>query len=219
MNSISNQRRMYKDNINLNNNVVKLENVLKLYAVGCIENEYNRELFDKSYENFVNERLSTYSLSKYTWVFKDLGYPFKDINNVIVTSEYGWRKLKGKLEAHRGIDLVSLYDAKIYSVASGTVIFSGYNKTYGNFIRIKHYVNDTYYITTYAHLEERYVKKDDIINKDQLIGIMGSSGHTTGTHLYFSIAKYQRGGYYSSNPFGEALYGKYFDSSKHKNLY
>jgi len=110
----------------------------------------------------------------------------------VVTSEHGWRihPITKKNSFHDGIDLSSgeRYTTLIYAAASGKVSMSDYNSSMGNFVIIHHRINGTTYSTSYYHLKDRRVKAGDLVTKDTVLGLMGTTGSSTGEHLHFSIA-------------------------------
>jgi murein DD-endopeptidase MepM/ murein hydrolase activator NlpD len=98
----------------------------------------------------------------------------------------GGRKTQG-LHGHNGIDLGAYYGAPILASAEGDVIISatsGYNGGYGRYIVISH-TNGTQ--TLYGHLSANIVSAGDHVTQGQVIGAMGSSGKSTGTHLHFEV--------------------------------
>lgn len=99
----------------------------------------------------------------------------------IKTSGFG--KRWGK--QHYGIDLGGNKGDLIYEAFDGVVRYSRYNNGgYGNLIVIRHYNGlETYY----AHLSELYVKPGTKVKAGEIIGRMGSTGHSTGDHLHFEI--------------------------------
>ena len=91
------------------------------------------------------------------------------------------------IHGYNGIDIVSTFGSNILASADGTVIVaksSGWNGGYGSYIVIKH-SNGTQ--TLYAHLSGVAVSVGDEVAQGQVIGYMGSSGKSTGTHLHFEI--------------------------------
>ncbi len=91
------------------------------------------------------------------------------------------------IHGYNGVDLASTFGSNILASADGTVIVaksSGWNGGYGSYIVIKH-SNGTQ--TLYAHLSGVTVSVGDEVNQGQVIGYMGSSGKSTGTHLHFEI--------------------------------
>jgi len=104
------------------------------------------------------------------------------IQGYTISSHYGWRW--GKL--HDGIDLSGTgHGSPIYATNNGTVAEVGYNHySMGNYVYINH--NNGYY-TSYLHLSTVKVKKGQVVARGQVIGGMGNTGRSTGTHLHFSI--------------------------------
>lgn len=98
----------------------------------------------------------------------------------IVTSGYGYRW--GKM--HSGIDISGVKDKTIMAADGGKVTFAGWKKSFGNLVIIDHGGG---YETYYAHLSSISVSKDDKVGQGQKIGVMGSTGDSTGTHLHFEI--------------------------------
>jgi LysM repeat protein len=91
------------------------------------------------------------------------------------------------LHGNNGVDLVSNFGASILASADGEVIVaksSGYNGGYGSYIVIKH-GNGTQ--TLYGHLSGVQVSVGDTVSQGQVIGNMGSTGQSTGTHLHFEV--------------------------------
>ena len=103
-----------------------------------------------------------------------------------ITSKYGNREeiFKGVDPYHTGIDIANKIGTEIKSATSGIVRkIEENNKYYGNFIEI-----ETDGVTfKYAHLQEINVKIDDEVNQETIIGLMGSTGMSTGPHLHFEI--------------------------------
>ncbi len=90
------------------------------------------------------------------------------------------------VHGHNGVDLASSYGANILASAAGEVIIArtGWNGGYGTYVVIKHN-NGTQ--TLYGHLSALSVSAGDTVYQGQIIGKMGSTGKSTGTHLHFEI--------------------------------
>ncbi len=128
--------------------------------------------------------------------FKDLEIPaskgyIKPIADPIrVTSEFGWRTspITDAQEFHNGIDLVNGNpNTPIFASADGEVIVAGdanYYDWYGNWTVIKH--ADGMY-TGYAHQSRVDVSKGQKVTAGQQIGLMGTTGPSTGEHLHFQF--------------------------------
>lgn len=89
---------------------------------------------------------------------------------------------------HKGIDIARPSDYSILAASSGTVTYAGWINGYGNTIKIRH---DNGYTTQYAHLASIKVKGGQSVSQGNTIGIMGSTGRSTGIHLDFEV--YQNG--------------------------
>ncbi|MFY4776194.1 peptidoglycan DD-metalloendopeptidase family protein [Metabacillus sp. RGM 3146] len=100
----------------------------------------------------------------------------------VITSKMGYRW--GKL--HKGIDISGVTDKTIKAADNGKVVFAGVSHGYGNKVEIDH-GNGTK--TVYGHLSSISVSKGDTIGKGDKIGVMGSTGHSTGLHLHFEVYK------------------------------
>ncbi len=105
------------------------------------------------------------------------------------SSMYGYRRdpVTGAAGSmHRGVDIVGTKVDNIYAIQSGTVVASGYSSSMGNHVDIDH---GNGYTSIYMHLRSRLVDKGDKVDKGQLIGMMGSTGKSTGKHLHLAIKK------------------------------
>ncbi len=104
----------------------------------------------------------------------------------VITSNYGARDqiFEGVNSYHTGIDIANKLNTDIKSATTGKVkdVVSN-DKYYGNYIEI-----ETNGVTfKYAHLNTALVKENDNIEQGQVIGKMGSTGMSTGSHLHFEI--------------------------------
>ncbi|SFC85330.1 M23 family metallopeptidase [Pseudoalteromonas denitrificans] len=109
--------------------------------------------------------------------------PAKDF---YISSLYGYRKdpLSKRRAMHKGIDMAGWIKTEIFSPASGKIKRAGKNGSYGNFIEIDHQNGFT---TRYGHLYKIKVKSGQYINKNDIIGLMGSTGRSTSTHLHYEV--------------------------------
>lgn len=83
---------------------------------------------------------------------------------------------------HNGIDLIG--NSSIKAADDGVIIYAGYKGALGNCIIIDH---KNGFQTVYGHMKKLKAKKGQIVEKGDSIGVMGSTGHSTGTHLHFEI--------------------------------
>ena len=97
---------------------------------------------------------------------------------------------------HKGTDIDGSTGDRVVAAQTGTVITASgngsYNYGYGNYVTIDHgksTVDGNRYITLYAHLKSVSVSKGQTVVKGQQIGLMGSTGWSTGSHLHFELRK------------------------------
>ncbi len=105
----------------------------------------------------------------------------------IITSEFGWRRIKRRREFHSGVDIGAPYGSKVVATADGYVLFAGWVRGYGNTVILNHGHG---YITLYAHMATVAVKRGERVPKNGIVGYVGSSGRTTGPHLHYEVIKY-----------------------------
>jgi murein DD-endopeptidase MepM/ murein hydrolase activator NlpD len=103
-----------------------------------------------------------------------------------LASKYGLRRdpFSKKRAMHYGVDLAGWTNASVYSTAPGKVVFAGRKGRYGKLIEIDHGFGLR---TRYAHLRKISVKTGQQIVHRQKIGVLGSSGRSTGPHVHYEI--------------------------------
>ncbi|MEK4427573.1 M23 family metallopeptidase [Solibacillus sp. FSL K6-1523] len=113
----------------------------------------------------------------------------------IGTGTFAWPANGGRISSqmgtrwgryHYGIDIARPSNYTIKASDNGTVKTAGRHATYGNYIVINH---NNGYETLYAHLSKIGVKVGQVVEKGSSIGVMGSTGRSTGTHLHFEVHK------------------------------
>jgi murein DD-endopeptidase MepM/ murein hydrolase activator NlpD len=87
---------------------------------------------------------------------------------------------------HKGMDIARPSNRSILAADNGTVAFAGWDGDYGNKIIINH---NNGMRTIYAHLSSISVSTGDVVQKGSKIGVMGSTGQSTGVHLHFEVYK------------------------------
>jgi len=117
--------------------------------------------------------------------FTPMGYP----RTSGFTSGFGYRSdpfNDANAEYHPGIDFKGSIGDRVKCTASGKVIFAGWFGGYGNCVRIQHANNLE---TLYGHLSKIDVKQGQNVNVGDVIGAVGSTGHSTGAHLHYEVRK------------------------------
>lgn len=86
--------------------------------------------------------------------------------------------------AHEGVDMAGPVGTPILSTAEGKVIFAGWQSGYGNLIKIQHELGTE---TRYGHLSKIKVKVGQKVSRGDVIGAMGNTGRSTGSHLHYEV--------------------------------
>jgi murein DD-endopeptidase MepM/ murein hydrolase activator NlpD len=110
------------------------------------------------------------------------GYPLPYA--VPVTSGYGWRihPITGENAFHGGIDLGAPMGTPVLATLGGTIAYASAAGTYGNLVEINHGNGLT---TRYAHLSVITSRVGQQVVQGQQVGLVGSTGRSTGPHLHF----------------------------------
>jgi murein DD-endopeptidase MepM/ murein hydrolase activator NlpD len=113
-------------------------------------------------------------------------WPVGRSKRAIVTSRYGYRKdpFTRDLSFHDGLDIGAPYGSPIIATGKGKVIFSGWDKYYGNCVRIDHGGG---LVTVYGHMQKTTVSIGDAVVKGTEVGKLGSTGRSTGAHVHYEV--------------------------------
>ncbi|WP_414673953.1 M23 family metallopeptidase [Marinobacter sp. UBA3607] len=105
-----------------------------------------------------------------------------------LSSKYGYRSdpFTGKRTWHGGVDLAGKDGSDIIAVASGVVTWAGERYGYGNLVEVDH---GDGLVTRYAHAKTVKVKIGDVVQKGQVVALMGSTGRSTGPHVHFEVIR------------------------------
>ncbi len=149
-----------------------------LYSENLDINFSDSEPFAKLYSHY-NRLIDLESAMQHI----PIGKPAK---KYYISSSFGIRKdpFKKKWAKHQGIDMAGWWDTPIYASANGTVLKAGVNGAFGKFIEIDH---GNGFRSRYGHLSKIKVKKGEQVTLEQEIGLMGSTGRSTSSHLHYEI--------------------------------
>ena len=128
-------------------------------------------------EKFVRSRGRTSAVSTGKFAWPMIGR---------ITSPFGYRRnpLWGGVSLHTGVDIAAPYGKPISCADSGEVIYSGWWDGYGKAVVIDHGKG---YTTVYGHMSRIYAQVGQMVTKGESIGLVGSTGFSTGPHLHFEI--------------------------------
>lgn len=108
-----------------------------------------------------------------------------------ITSKYGAIEEIRHGRAHTGLDLAMPRGTELHSIADGTIERVVHNSSLGNGVYVRANNGDVH---LYGHLDSVKVKVGEHVDKGELLGFAGSTGHSSGNHLHFSLI---RNGHYT----------------------
>lgn len=129
---------------------------------------------------------------------------FHTLDDIFISSPYSNRisPITGDREFHEGVD----YSANgksipIYALDDGEVLYEGYDNSTGAIICYIRFPKLDDHVGLYYHLANTVINKGNKVTKDTKIGMMGSTGYSTGNHLHFDWFKYSdyNKGFYDRN--------------------
>ncbi|WP_416487726.1 peptidoglycan DD-metalloendopeptidase family protein [Brachyspira hyodysenteriae] len=105
-----------------------------------------------------------------------------------ISSVFGYRvhPITGVRTKHMGVDIPGRLNTPVYAARKGKVIFAGYSGGYGNLVIVRH---DKGYTTYYGHLNSITTRAGATVGVGVMIGRMGSTGRSTGSHLHFEVRR------------------------------
>ncbi|ATW02616.1 peptidase M23 [Sphingorhabdus sp. YGSMI21] len=110
----------------------------------------------------------------------------KPVKDFTLTSSYGFRSdpFKGRRANHKGLDMAGPIGTPIYATADGIVGRAQWLGGYGKYIEINH---GNGIQTRYGHMSRLNVEANARVKSGDLIGFMGSTGRSTGSHLHYEV--------------------------------
>lgn len=139
---------------------------------------------DTQYNKKLNGLIETYDLTQYDK--EEQGASINNgsykipLNNYTISSSYGNRGG----EFHRGLDMAAAQGEPIHATRSGRVLKAEYHYSWGNYVVVEHEDGIT---ALYAHQQQYLVKVGDNVSQGQVIGYVGSTGNSTGSHLHLEL--------------------------------
>ena len=113
-----------------------------------------------------------------------LDYMLKNMPGAQVTSSYKDESGRPTPGEHGGIDIAANENTPVPTPVGGTVQDAGTEDGYGNYVQVKD-KNGNYHL--FGHLNQHKVKTGDSVTRGSIIGLEGSTGHSTGPHVHYQI--------------------------------
>lgn len=109
-----------------------------------------------------------------------------NISDYTMSSGYGYRRdpVYGTAKFHEGLDFAAATGTPVFATADAVVEVADRKDAYGNCIDLNHGYN---YITRYAHLSQILVKPGQRVKRGEMIGKVGSTGKSIGSHLHYEV--------------------------------
>ena len=119
-------------------------------------------------------------------VVTESGYAWPTNDTRLITSPFGNRPAPGGIYStnHGGVDIGANYGTNVLASKSGTVIISRWYGGYGYCVAIQHGYGN---ITLYGHMSRLLCSEGQQVSQGQVIGLVGSTGNSTGPHIHFEI--------------------------------
>ena len=139
--------------------------------------------------NFVKKLPGQFIKSVFKKAEEDSGAGGKPAFKWPITSPFGYRThpISGQRKLHGGVDFGAPMGSPIPSTTSGRVSYAsyGWNGGFGNLVKVKQGIWEMFY----AHLSKILVKAGQSVKKGDIIGLVGSTGASTGPHLHYETRK------------------------------
>jgi murein DD-endopeptidase MepM/ murein hydrolase activator NlpD len=110
----------------------------------------------------------------------------KPVDDIHLTSNFGVRSdpFNGSHRMHQGVDIPGALGTPVYATADGIVSRAQWAGGYGNLVEINH---GNGLQTRYGHMSKLIAQPNQRVVRGQLIGLMGSTGRSTGSHLHYEV--------------------------------
>ncbi|HZT19565.1 MAG TPA: peptidoglycan DD-metalloendopeptidase family protein [Dongiaceae bacterium] len=108
------------------------------------------------------------------------------VDHYFVASNFGIRRdpFNNRLAMHEGLDLANALLSPVLATSPGVVVYAGWNGGYGRMVEIDHGLGVH---TRYGHLARIDVKVGDTVDYREQIGLLGSSGRSSGPHVHYEV--------------------------------
>ena len=112
--------------------------------------------------------------------------PVLPVKNARITSRFGYRTnpVSGNYGFHTGLDLAAAEGTPVSAAFYGKIVETGESDVWGKYVLMEHSEGLSTY---YCHLSEIYVEENAVIRQGETVGLVGSTGWSTGPHLHFEV--------------------------------
>lgn len=167
---------LYEEKVDASTGKLIGKRVLKYASFSINHESYRLYSFGNRYYNEKGESVKT----------EFLVMPLR--GRIRVSSGFGYRKhpIFGRVKKHCGVDYAAKYGELVYASAGGVVTVAERYGGYGLYVKIRH---SNGFETAYAHLSSISVRRGAIVSQGTILGRVGNSGSTTGSHLHHEVIR------------------------------
>jgi len=149
----------------------------------------DKESYEKAERELEQESKSIQQMLQHpTWSYRGAPWsgPFRKPVAGPIMSGFGYRRhpIFGSVRMHTGVDIGAHYGTPVHAGGRGQVVFTGRRGGYGKCVIIDHGKGIA---TLYGHLSSISCYTGQIVQAGQVIGLVGSTGYSTGPHLHFEV--------------------------------
>lgn len=170
------------DQVNIATEIRLLDSIAMVYQLQEELDLY--PAFDLYHDIWVTNHVNPYASHQFTLpdsMTIDVTKYAMPANYPHISSSYGWRR--GRM--HKGIDLKVYTGDTIYAAFPGKIRVKAYERRgYGHYIVMRH---SNGLETVYGHMSKILVDQDQLVKEGEPIGLGGSTGRSTGSHLHFEV--------------------------------
>ena len=150
------------------------------------EEERKRKEEEERRRKEEQERQQQQQQEQQTPTVTESGYAWPTNNTRLITSPFGNRPAPNCIYStnHKGVDIGAAYGTNVLASKSGTVIISRWYGGYGYCVVIQHGYGN---LTLYGHMSRLLCSEGQQVSQGQVIGLVGSTGNSTGPHIHFEI--------------------------------
>lgn len=138
---------------------------------------------DDAGDGTVTPGVSTQPAGGLTGLLAGIGNLLRPVNSARVSGAFGEDR---GTHLHEGVDFAAPAGAPVVAAAGGRVTYAANGGSYGNRVDVDH---GNGVVTRYAHLDRIDVRQGQTVNPGQQVGVVGSTGRSTGPHLHFEARR------------------------------
>ena len=152
----------------------------KTFALGQVNNTSSTKTYRGYSDYYAKTGRPVYATNGNSGLLFPLSIP------AAITSAFGWRThpISGDYRMHTGTDIAAPMGTPVLAAYIGRVAYADYMGGYGLTVVVRH-TEEGNQESRYAHLSQIFVQPGEVVQQGEIIGLVGSTGNSTGPHLHF----------------------------------